>query len=289
MDKTSEPINIDWNYCQKNSEDILLNGINQLKESEKFELTNPAPKTQGNFLITNNRMRFVGESNNIEKRVASLRTPKTSTFYKNYQRAIKKNLALNQKLVISDFDYQILPSAIGRKEIEEFGVVNLPARLNTFQPKKLNKYKPETAPTEIWNEVQNDASNILAQGAAAFKKSKTVNWDKADPDDVAGIYQLKDHQGKLLYVGESNNVNEHWKKHSNAAYFSALRRNIGSTMLGFDLKDRSGKNRPLSDQEEIRINDFLSKCKYGFIPVSFGRFELEEKIRADETPILNTK
>ena len=180
-------------------------------------------------------------------------------------------------------------SVMNSFEIEEFGVVNLPARLNTFQPKKLNKYKPETAPTEIWDQVQSDASNILAQGATAFKKSKTVNWDKADPDDVAGIYQLKDHQGKLLYVGESNNVNEHWKKHSNAAYFSALRRNIGSTMLGFDLKDRSGKNRPLSDQEEIRINDFLSKCKYGFITVSFGRFELEEKIRADETPILNTK
>ena len=61
MDKTSEPINIDWTYCQKNSEDILLNGINQLKESEKLELTNTAPKPQGNFLITTNRMLFAEE------------------------------------------------------------------------------------------------------------------------------------------------------------------------------------------------------------------------------------
>ena len=91
MEQILEVKNIDWNYCQNNSDLILLHGINQLRESEKFELTTPAPKTPGNYLITNNRMRYVGESNNIEKKIASHRALKTYSFYKNYKKMEKKD------------------------------------------------------------------------------------------------------------------------------------------------------------------------------------------------------
>lgn len=63
-------------------------------------------------------------------------------------------------------------------------------------------------------------------------------------------------------------------------YLSSLRRHIGTEILNFELQERNGKKRYFDASEDKKVTQFLSTCKATFYPTYFGRYELEEFLRA---------
>ena len=281
-------IDITWDNIQKQSDTILSCGINKLKTQALCDLIGVTEKSFGNYLITHNNIPFyIGEGKELTKRLKQQFNPKTSTFYKN----LKNPKFIDQHLIqpsIDDFKIQFISSNIGRKEIEEFGLVNLPTKLNAFQLGKRNKCDIADQ-NGLWNEVQSKFSDILIEGESQALKSKFSPWFSTKIISPAGLYLVKDKLDKLIYIGESSDVGERIKTHSGRTYFSALRRHIGTDILGYELQEIRGKKRYFSEIEDKEVTNFLKNCNLAVFPVAFGRYELEEYLIKAHKPLLNRK
>lgn len=112
---------------------------NQKRNSFHYDFEND----YGNYLISdkNNIWNSTGEAKSLSKRLKQHSKEKTSTFYKNYLKLEKQKGNQKGLLKISDFEVRKIKAEIGRKELEEFGIVNIPANLNKFQ---LGKRKNST-------------------------------------------------------------------------------------------------------------------------------------------------
>ena len=98
-------------------------------------------------------------------------------------------------LEINDFNIQVLIHSIGRKEIEEFGIVNLTTILNKFQKGKRKRISGN--PNKgIWDEVQINADIILSEGENELLNVNPVDWYSADVAINAGIYYKR----RLYYI-----------------------------------------------------------------------------------------
>jgi predicted GIY-YIG superfamily endonuclease len=177
---------------------------------------------------------------------------------------------------------------IGRKELEEFTIVNVPAVLNKFQKGKRNIFKQKVG-AEIWNETQNNFQLILEQGEKKLMSLKSYPWFQAEIPEAAGLYWVENISKGLIYIGESSNIYERYNTHSGKTYFSALRRHIGENILGFKLQTINKRKRYFSDTEDKKITSFLTKCTIKSYPISFGRYELEEYLIKKYNPLLNRK
>ena len=65
----SDKASINWSFTQKHSARILHSGITLLKESEEYLLTDISEKGCGNYLISNESIRYIGEAQNLKKRI----------------------------------------------------------------------------------------------------------------------------------------------------------------------------------------------------------------------------
>ena len=275
---------MDWTYCQNNSDRILFEGLVKLINSTannwyEIDITSP-----GNYLIINNgKFYYIGEGENLKNRLKQQFTPRSSTFYKNY---LKK---MDGKLKIEDFKVRVIETSIGRKEMEEFGIVNLPTILNKFQLGKRNKVSFSEV-EDIWEQVQDKSEELLSQGESWFFGHPVVKWFDASVPTSAGIYAVFDSSQELIYIGESSDINKRHMTHSGRTYFSALRRHIGTDLLGFELIESNNKKKRLfAEENDICVTDFLKKCSIRYAPVSFGRYELEAYMIKKHNPILNRK
>jgi predicted GIY-YIG superfamily endonuclease len=281
-------IKLTWNNIQKQSDAILSDGLFLLKSRPVIAFSNVTEKGFGNYLISlDKRPFYIGEAKELSKRIKQQSNTKTSTFYKNYQKAIKINQLLNS-IDIDKFKIQIISTNIGRKEIEEFGIVNLPTRLNSFQLDKRKKYEIKDQ-NGIWVQIQSEFSCFQKQGEIELFKSTFKPWFELTTVSNAGLYLVKDKADKLIYIGESSDVGERIRTHSGQTYFSALRRHIGTEILGFQLKEINKKKRYFSDIEDKKVTDYLKSCKATVFPVNFGRYELEEYLIKKHRPLLNRK
>ena len=180
-----------------------------------------------------------------------------------------------------------METRIGRKEIEEFGIVNVPAELNRFQRGK--RSQADTASdTHCWEAVQARSSEILLEGERALLGRGYTPWFEASVPHCAGIYVVRSND-RLIYIGESSDIGDRHATHSGTTYFSALRRHIGTEILGFTLKTIKGKTRYLDDEEDKSVTRYLRDCQIAAMPVSFGRYELEEFLIKKHHPLLNRK
>lgn len=276
-----------WNQMQNQSDLILSDGLSKLKTSEFLnveEIKNE--KYQGNYLITLNKQPYyIGEGKDIYKRIKQQFKSKTSTFYKNYRELylIKQN-----DIPIDKFKIQVISTNIGRKEIEEFGIVNFPTRLNKFQLDKRNQFVIQDQ-KGIWDNVQNNYLELLKTAENNIMNLKFVPWNDNPVVNTAGIYIIKDKLDTIIYIGESSNVYERISVHSNRTYFSALRRHIGTDILGYTLLENKGRTRYFSPIEDNKITGFLKSCKVISVPICFGRFELEEYLIRKYRLMLNRK
>ena len=283
-------IQINWEYCQGNSDIILASGISILLTSKKLSFDDGFSKLHGNYLVSDssNKWNYIGEAKIVSARIKRHSREKTSTFYKNYKRLEKQFKSLPQNLNINQFQIQTISTFIGRKEVEEFGIVNIPANLNKFQKGKRDIFAGGRE-KELWSSVQAEFKNLLKQGEQAVLKSNSYPWFEAEIANQAGLYWVEHPKHDLIYIGESSNVFDRYKTHSGATYFSALRRHIGENILGFKLQTRKGKKRYFNTDEDKKITLFLKQCSIKSLAISFGRYELEEYLIRKHKPLLNRK
>ncbi|AIH03151.1 GIY-YIG nuclease family protein [Riemerella anatipestifer] len=276
-------LNKNWNFVQKYSNEVLMDGIFNLKKQDFQDFPNIKNSNAGNYLISNKNVDFyIGESKNLEKRIKQQSKENTSTFYKNYKKIYKQNL-----LKISDFRVQVINTNIGRKEIEEFGIVNLKTTLNKFQLEKRSSFKIQK--NGFWNEVQENFNEIILEAENQIFKEKFNFWFDCDVKIVSGLYIVKNKKEELIYIGESSNINERFLTHSSRTYFSALRRHIGTEILNYELIETNGRKRLFTDKQDLEVTKFLKNCNALFFPIYFGRYEIEEFLIKKHRPFLNRK
>lgn len=281
-------VKLSWGFCQSNSDEILASGLKQLKSVAKCDPSIRPPSVAGNYVISNNDTPlYIGEAGNLASRLKQQFRKTTSTFYKNY--AKKQNqLDIAKNLQIEDFDAQYIKTEIGRKELEEFCIVNFPTPLNKLQRGKRDIYK-STVQVEIWDEVQKEYFEILEAGRKRVLTMKPVYWMEAIPFAKPGLYIVTSDKCEIIYIGETSNVGDRYRTHGKDTYFSAFRRNLGTKLLGFRLKVKNGKKRFFDLSENGKIDDYIRNCKITLHVVSFGRLELEEHLIRTIQPILNKK
>jgi len=277
-----------WDKIQKQSDEILSCGLNKLKSRPFSDLSTVNENGFGNYLISLNKIPYyVGEAKELNKRLKQQFKPTTSTFYKNYQKlALTKQLA--KPTTIDKFKIQFIPTSIGRKEVEEFGIVNLPTKLNSFQLDKRKKFIIADQ-NGLWDAIQENFTELLIEGENKILKSSFTSWFDTKIISSAGLYLVKDKSDNLIYIGESSDVGERIVTHSGRTYFSALRRHIGTDILNYDLREIKGKKRYFSDKEDKKVTEFLKTCKATIFPAAFGRYELEEYLIKKHRPLLNRK
>jgi len=273
-------MNFNWDYCQLNSEEILAEGLYHLFNSE----SKTPCHNSGNYLILHAGIPYyIGEGEDISKRLKTQFTTKGSTFYKNYIEYCSK---LNQKelLNIEEFQVRFIETNMGRKEIEEFGIVNLPTILNKFQKEKRQK-KEFTGICEHWNDIQNNNTNLFLEGEDLFFNQIPIPWDEAIIPVSPGLYRVLDVDKQLIYIGESSDINARYTTHSKDTYFSALRRHIATDILGFELISK----RKLTKENDDSVNKYLGQCSIDYMRVPFGRYEFEKFLIKKHLPTLNRK
>ena len=290
--RTKEMIN--WNYLQEKSNDILAEGLSNLLDGCYCEFGGRYLKEPGNYVISYSKTPlYIGEAKDLHKRL--MQHYKGSTFYKSY-REKGANLDLPLNLVMNDFRCQYILTQIGRKEIEEFGIVNLPAPFNKFQKGKRERFLPRSS-TRCWEEIQELASELLGQGESTVLSQKTLSWNIASPPTIPGIYIIFNEQGELIYIGESTNLKERYKTHSDKTRFSAFRRQVATEILSFKLKTKTelgydstdSKRHYVTKSEDEEINRYINQCFIIMVPVYLGRLELEEHHIRNNHPLLNRK
>lgn len=288
-----------WIFCQDNSDLILSEGIEILKNSVKMNISSAYPSSPGNYLISSSDIPlYIGESRNINKRIKQQFKKGSSTFYKNY---LKKQLLTDKHqeyLKIDDFDVQVMITLIGTKEIEDFGIVNLGTSLNQFQLGKRHLFEIDVIQNN-WSKIQSNYEDILAQGEKHLIQSESSKWCNAKVKNGPGIYYVEHKTLGLLYIGESSNIQDRYRTHSRDTRFSALRRHIGTRILGFKLKTKielgfkinpnKDKRMYFAEEEDKKINNFLEDCFVQSKVITFGRYELESFLIKKYKPMLNIK
>ncbi len=280
--------NLIWDNIQQQSDTILSCGLNELNNQSFYDWNNITESGCGNYLISLDGVPYyIGEGKELGKRLKQQFKPTTSTFYKSLLKKASNN-QLIESIPIDSFKIQWMPTSIGRKEVEEFGIVNLPTKLNSFQLGKRNKCTI-AGQNGLWNEVQQNAFDLLREGESRILNIAFSSWMDTRIGNSAGLYLVKDQSDELIYVGESSDIGERIITHSGQTYFSALRRNVGRSILGFHLQEINGKGRYFNPTEDRAVTEFLKSCKTAVFPVSFGRFELEEYLINKYQPFLNRK
>lgn len=271
-----------WNLVQKHATQILSDGMQELLRQPYKKLDSIVSPVSGNYLISLDKQGvYVGESLDIAHRLEQQSKLKTSTFYKNYLKQAGK--ASNP---ITDFKVQTIHTKLGRKELEEFCIANIPTPLNKFQLDKKIKVVLEDKGT--WNEIQNNSSIIIETGIQKVLSSPRQKWDFTHVPNEGGIYLIY-YNNDLIYIGETSCISERIKTHSSQTYFSAFRRNCGTILLNFVLKEKNGKKRYFTEEEDSIINNFLQQCTIVPFTVAIGRGELEERLIKEFSPLLNKK
>ena len=279
---------ITWAFTQNNSDTILSDGLYTLKTRPYQMFSDIEHNGFGNYLISHNKTNYyVGEGKELSKRLKQQFKPASSTFYKSLikQQKINKEIA---HISIEAFKVQAIATDIGRKEIEECGISNLPTILNRFQLGKriIRKVSDQSG---LWDNVQKAKADILLQAEQEVFNGKFNLWFDCNVGNVAGLYIVRNRLGKLIYIGESSDICERHKTHSKTTYFSALRRHIGTEVLNFSLQERNGKKKYFEVSEDKKVTEFLKSCKATFYPTQFGRYELEEFLIKRHRPLLNRK
>lgn len=274
----------DWIDTQQMSSTLLAQGIYRLCQSAKVPPTNVRDTDPGNYLVSNaTTPLYIGEGGSLALRTKVQFDERRSTFYKNYLRSNPETA-----LPISGFDLRIMKTFIGRKEIEDFGIVHLSTALNRFQ---LGKREPSAQATEHarWDELQEGATELVKLGAAICLEQQFQRWEDGTSQSTAGLYLIRNADDEIIYVGESSDIYSRFQTHGSTTYFSAVRRNLGCDILGYTLQTRNGKKRYFDDHEDRAVTAYLECCSIAFFPVSLGRYEVEEHLIRKLRPLLNRK
>lgn len=175
---------------------------------------------------------------------------------------------------------------VGRIELEEFAIACLQPSLNRMRRLSRAALAYEDATPDLWRAVQTDAVRLLRAGVNVGLETPPVPWGRTQPPRSAGLYILRDANGRPLYVGESDALAERLRTHGGLrSYFSALRRHVGTEVLG--LAFAPNVRRGFSPLDEAAISAYLATCSIAILPIAFGRWELERELVHELRPTLN--
>lgn len=279
-----------WEQIQAQSNQILADGIWQIQNCKACALTDVTDSISGNYLISHGATpMYIGEAKNLKSRLKQHTHLTRSQFYKNYLKKISTH-DLPQNLKIEDFTCQIVPTKFGRKEIEEFGIVNIPTPLNSSQLGKRSTF-PITSHDDVWHRVQSLYDEWVQAGDTQLQTKPLVQWHNMEAVPQAGVYWIEHPNFGLMYIGESSNFGIRFKnQHSKYTRGSAFRRWVGVDILGFQLTAcTDGRIKCFSPEEDATLNQFLQDCWIQFMPVNIGRYEFEEYLIKKYQPHLNRK
>ena len=276
---------LDWDTVQGYADAFLAQGIFALRNRPVAEPADVRAATPGNYLFSlADQPMYIGEGSNLGARLRQQLNVRTSTFHKNYLKTEPADPA-----PITAFTLQSMTTWLGRKEIEDFGIANIPTPLNRFQLDKRPVREAATS-SEAWSRIQDARDDLLSQGEDRFRSSPQTPMLTAAVPPRPGLYALRSGSpARVVYIGESSDLRARHKTHCTQTYFSALRRNIGTGLLGFELREMRGKRRYFTDDEDRRLTVFLGGCQYQYMEVAVGRLELEERLIRHETPKGNRK
>ncbi len=275
---------MNWDDVQAQANLILAQGIFCLRKQSLCQPLTTSYNGPCNYLITEDgQPAYIGEGKDAAKRLKVQFDERRSTFYKTH---LSAKPAL--KIPIERFGCQVLRTNIGRKEIEEFGIANLQTSLNKFQLGKRAVCSPADRHVE-WDLVQSKSAVLISEGAARCLRAPFGNWLEVKPRKTPGIYMIKSCSGDIIYIGESSDISDRYRTHGGRTYFSAVRRNLGTDLLKFNLQTREGRRRYFEPLEDQAISAFLESSMISFFAIDFGRFEVEEFLIGQLKPILNRK
>jgi len=256
-----------WKNVQNNSNEILCSGISNLLNQNKYKFNQIKNTNGGVYLISDREIYlYIGQSNNIAQRIKQ---------HKKY----KYNL------------FQYISTEIGKKELEEFGIVNLNTLDNKSHRNEKLYYKLNCK-TDLWNKIQKNSKIILESGEKVFFERKFFKWNDIyiNIENKAGVYCIENDKKDLLYIGESIDLKNRFKIHSKRTYFSAFRRSLGEKLFNFKLLIKNNKKRYFPIEQDEKISDYIyNNCRIRFTYVNFGRLELEKFLINKYKPLLNKK
>src|SRR5690606_33951117 len=120
---------------------------------------------------------------------------------------------LRRPAAIDKFKIQHISTNIGRKEVEEFGIMNLPTRLNAFQLIKRNICAIADQ-KGLWNEMQQYAVELLKEAESIIINSNSSTWKYVHLIRSESINYVKNQLNMLIYIGESSDVGERITTHN---------------------------------------------------------------------------
>ena len=148
---------LNWQFIQDNADAILYSGMIKLIETSPQSIHQSTFKNSGNYLISlKDKNLYIGEGKALESRLKQQANPSTSTFYKTFVKLAEAKIPINL------FQVKAIETNLGRKEMEEFGIVNLETPLNKFQLGKREKF--EGNDSGLWDVVQSSFQNLLLEG-----------------------------------------------------------------------------------------------------------------------------
>jgi hypothetical protein len=273
---------IDWSYVQADAEAILADGFEALKAAPRVNPAQARDEFACNYLVSlKGEARHVGEGANAQGRLRQQFREASSAFYKAY---LKKP---GPHVSIGEFEVQLMRTDLGRKELEEFGAARIAAQTGKGKRKEVVAHEDTGQDTGLWEVVQAQRERLLDEGMAAVMACKPMSWFDWTPPGGPGLYAVT-HDDRLIHIGESADLRERHETHSDHTCYSALRRNIGVELLGYELLDIGGRRRSFTDDQDWKVTRFLADCEAVFVAVGLGRYELEERLIAAHSPLLNS-
>lgn len=130
-----------------------------------------------------------------------------------------------------------------------------------------------------WDNIQDKSLDFLKSGYEKLLGQDEVSITHPF-SKKPGVY-IFIHEGKVIYAGECSEFHRRMYRHKKRSEVSTMRRAIGRSVFG---QAKSGK---YPKDIEKKIDDYISVLKIKYLPVAFGRKELEEYIIVKEKPIYN--
>lgn len=272
---------MEWIELQQQASQVLQGGLSGLLSSTLENRPGTVTTASGNYLLfAESEPLYIGQALNLRQRLST------------HQRSKKFEPFLET------LGFRTMEVAIGRKEIEEYGMFSLKTPLNKSHRNRVfnDSELLDQQAFELWGSVQNQSDKLLMQ-ALEHIEAQLILPDSTENSTLPGIYIVR-RNNEIIYIGESLSLVKRINVHQKTTRFSVFRRSVAKAYLGFELKTKAElgilesqdkKRFFLSPEEELQVNQFVDTCSFWKLPVSFGRFELEDALIKQYAPQLNRK
>lgn len=274
---------LSWPDLQRHADAVLASGLRELLGQRASAWGQVDIHDAGVYVVMDEKAAaYVGESTSVSGRLGQHFDPE-SRFMAAYRAS---GIADPVAHASAHFRVRSLPAEIGRLELEEFAIACLRPSANVMRRTSRTAAAYADADPELWRRVQGDCTKLLGAGVGIASDVAPIPWRDVERPAGAGVYILRDAKGRVLYIGESDDLAERLGTHGGPrSYFSAFRRHVGTELLG--LAFVGSKRRDFSVVDEASISAFLATCTIAILPLSFGRWELERELIHELGPVLN--